>query len=269
MGNLGMELNLENTWKWEDGKVSKFKIGDQVKIVDRGEQYRAYQEWVFRYAPKYYSRFKRENEGDNNDKGEIVAMGNHLSFTGDKLLLLDIGYSMCLINEKGVELVEKSKYKVGDKVRVVSYLNDDLDPEVGVSDSMLRMRGKVVTISEITSRGNYRLEEDDDDWTWTDNMLEPILDNVHYKCPHCGNNSTKEEWEEQEQYSEITFEALVELLREEGNNYKVNVKHECDEVFFLMDEFSYFDDIIRKASGLGTTNLSDLFSKGRWFIQKA
>ena len=56
-----MELNLENTWIWEDGKVSKFKIGDQVKIVDEGEQYTTYQEWVFRYAPKYYSRFKREH----------------------------------------------------------------------------------------------------------------------------------------------------------------------------------------------------------------
>ena len=76
MGNLGMELNLENTWKWEDGKVSKFKVGD--------------------------------------------------------------------------------------KVRVVSYLNDEIDPEVGVVDSMLRMRGKTATISKVTGSGCYEIKEDDD-----------------------------------------------------------------------------------------------------------
>lgn len=66
------------------------------------------------------------------------------------------------------------KYKVGDKVRV----REDLvkrglyGGEIAVSD-MVNMRRMTVTIGDVGERG-YGIEEDPYGYTWTDEMLEPV-----------------------------------------------------------------------------------------------
>lgn len=66
------------------------------------------------------------------------------------------------------------KYKVGDKVRV----REDLvkrglyGGEIAVSD-MVNMRRMTVTIGDVGEMG-YGIEEDPYGYTWTDEMLEPV-----------------------------------------------------------------------------------------------
>lgn len=70
------------------------------------------------------------------------------------------------------------KYKVGDKVRV----REDLvkrrlyGGEIAVSD-MVNMRRMTVTIGDVDERG-YGIEEDPYGYTWTDEMLEPVEDEL-------------------------------------------------------------------------------------------
>lgn len=70
------------------------------------------------------------------------------------------------------------KYKVGDKVRV----REDLvkrglyGGEIAVSD-MVNMRRMTVTIGDVGERG-YGIEEDPYGYTWTDEMFEPVEDEL-------------------------------------------------------------------------------------------
>ena len=82
-------------------------------------------------------------------------------------------------------------YKVGDKVRV----REDL--EVGKKygrqvfvDSMKRYRGEVTEVVSAWNDG-YHLKEDDENWEWTDEMLEPIEDPIITKILERNNKPVK------------------------------------------------------------------------------
>ena len=67
------------------------------------------------------------------------------------------------------------RYKVGDSVRV----KPDLDRSYSVltcsvTTDMMRMKGKIYNIAEISENGNYKLCTDDDYWYFTAEMLEPV-----------------------------------------------------------------------------------------------
>lgn len=66
------------------------------------------------------------------------------------------------------------KYKVGDKVRVRKDLvvGEQYGGET-VADDMVDMRGMVVTIEEVDGSG-YGIKEGLDDYNWTDEMFEPV-----------------------------------------------------------------------------------------------
>lgn len=78
------------------------------------------------------------------------------------------------------------KYKVGDKVRVRQW--DDMVEEFGVwagaintpessfDEGMRLYCGTIVTIKEVKNNNSYYIEEDDEDWFWTDEMFEPYED---------------------------------------------------------------------------------------------
>ena len=75
------------------------------------------------------------------------------------------------------------KYKVGDKVRVRQW--DDMAKEFGESagsidtpacsfeENMRLYCGTIVTIKEVKNDELYYIEEDNEDWYWTDEMFEP------------------------------------------------------------------------------------------------
>lgn len=66
------------------------------------------------------------------------------------------------------------RHKVGDKVRV----REDYYGKAFVED-MEKFKGKVVTISDITSVSGeeYHIEEDGERYFWTDGMFEPVAEN--------------------------------------------------------------------------------------------
>ena len=67
------------------------------------------------------------------------------------------------------------KYKVGDKVRVREDLvmGGNYGGSVAVDD-MTDMCGNVVTIERVGEAFGYYIEEDPDDYCWTDEMFEPV-----------------------------------------------------------------------------------------------
>lgn len=69
------------------------------------------------------------------------------------------------------------KHEIGEIVRIKSdleygvlYANEDGNTEVVVSE-MLHFGGEIAKISEIRN-GYYILEDDKEEWYWTDEMLE-------------------------------------------------------------------------------------------------
>lgn len=69
------------------------------------------------------------------------------------------------------------KYKVGDKVRVRKdlVLGKDYENFTFVG-TMEKLRGKFVTIKNAFT-DSYYIEEDTDEYSWTDEMLEPVITN--------------------------------------------------------------------------------------------
>ena len=67
------------------------------------------------------------------------------------------------------------KYKVGDKVKVRSDLvEDSVYGDNDVVSEMLKFLGNIMTIKQVDEQCYY-LEEDDERWCWTDEMLEEGL----------------------------------------------------------------------------------------------
>lgn len=66
------------------------------------------------------------------------------------------------------------KYKVGDKVRVRSDLKNDVSYGSQCTvEEMMDYKGSVVTISEV-GQTCYQIEGDEEGWSWTDEMFEPV-----------------------------------------------------------------------------------------------
>ncbi len=67
------------------------------------------------------------------------------------------------------------KYKVGDKVRIREDLVMGWNYGGSVAvDDMTDMAGSVVTIEKVGERFGYCIEEDPDNYCWTDEMFEPV-----------------------------------------------------------------------------------------------
>ena len=66
------------------------------------------------------------------------------------------------------------KYKVGDKVRVISILKaGEKYGDKKFTKCMEKYRGEVVTISKVYCN-MYFIKEDYEGWYWTDEMFEPV-----------------------------------------------------------------------------------------------
>lgn len=75
-----------------------------------------------------------------------------------------------------------AKYKVGDRVRIVSKRTGYMSP----SGDMDKYLGTVMTIAETHDRNSYKMEEDSNDngkhgWYWYDEMIEGLADEA---TPH-------------------------------------------------------------------------------------
>ena len=94
-------------------------ICDKVKVVDRGNNYSTYPEFIKHYAPQYCNLYKDNgNYFDNNELNcvyTVVAKGEHLKDYQD-LLLIKNNDRVFIIKEEGVEKImefAKSYLKTG------------------------------------------------------------------------------------------------------------------------------------------------------------
>lgn len=68
------------------------------------------------------------------------------------------------------------KYKIGDKVKVRSDLKNDVSYGSQCTvEEMMDYKGNVVTISEV-AQTRYQIEENEEEWSWTDEMFEGLVE---------------------------------------------------------------------------------------------
>src|SRR5574344_2585046 len=75
------------------------------------------------------------------------------------------------------------KFKVGDKVRIRKDLNlyNDYD-KCGAVSEMLEYKGDIATILKVSELSNcYKINIDNQQWHWTDEMFEPVEDTIEYQ----------------------------------------------------------------------------------------
>lgn len=139
--------------------MSKFKIGDKVRFV---------------------GDIKKHEQYDNDDNYIGDFMKEHEVFTieyytGTFYKIKENPFWS--FNENELELV-KSKYKFGDKVKVKEDLVADKWYGRDIfTEEMLKYKGMITQIEDIFENGKYTLK-DCDYWSFTDEMLEPVLDNT-------------------------------------------------------------------------------------------
>ena len=88
--------------------------------------------------------------------------------------------------------MEVVKFKVGDKVRVREDLvvGERYSGEIFIRP-MCGFRGKIVEIDDVWDFGGYDLKEDDENWLFTEEMLEPIEDPLVKKNKERNNKPVK------------------------------------------------------------------------------
>ena len=70
-------------------------------------------------------------------------------------------------------------FQVGDRVRVIDYLEDDPHNSVGIDDGMFEYAGKEATITEVFEREfddtpSYSINIDNGDYFWDAFLLDPV-----------------------------------------------------------------------------------------------
>ena len=215
----------------------KLKVGDEVLILDRGRQYSSYNTWVEFHAPTYRDRFRKFNTGDNGDIGIIVSTGKHLLFNED-LVLVDLGYTLCLINVEGVELLKtKIKYTLDEVIRIM--LDD-----------------KTVKFSKVGEKKQCYVQRKGDHIVW-------LGENQRGQTLELG--GIDDEWELYGEEYSITFMELCKIIQDSDCTIKVRVEH----MEYTDSDFDYFDDYISEMSqSLYPTDLAEVFTTGKWYYRE-
>lgn len=70
-------------------------------------------------------------------------------------------------------------FQVGDRVRVIDYIEDDPHNSVGIDTGMYEYAGKEATITDVMERDyadhpSYFIDIDDGDYYWDAFLLEPV-----------------------------------------------------------------------------------------------
>lgn len=166
----------------------KYKVGDKVKIRSDlvvGKN----------YGNGYMFR---------NDMARYMGKEVTISRVGDDFYKIkdDVDY-WSWVDEMFEDV--KTKYKVGDKVRV---RKDLVHGKVygGQTFYMDDWKGKIVTISSVNSNGYYEIAEEDDKWWWTDEMFEDVSEtptdgkiqtvDVGYYLAFCGHRVIKDVYQD-------------------------------------------------------------------------
>ena len=153
------------------------------------------------------------------------------------------------------------KYKVGDKVKVRSDLQDgEIYGCYDFSEGMEKYKGKNVTIS-FALDGCYDIEEDRGKYTWTDKMFEGLVDDeltaekaIRLKAEMCANTYCNEcrsgkrnngEGIDCCEFSQKYPERVIEILKQwKKDHEKKEVETEIVDLIRIMKEEGDFETCI-------------------------
>ena len=131
------------------------------------------------------------------------------------------------------------KYKVGDKVKV----REDL--KIGKSynkktfvDSMEKYKGQIVTI-KVVYGDRYRIEEDNQDWYWTDEMLEDIEEEMNLE------DFLNALWKNPEIIIN-KFSNMYEECKKVNEDLKTKLKNKQSEIDFLKGQISVYEKFLKR-----------------------
>lgn len=104
--------------------IMKFNVGDNVKIVDKGEVYSTYNRWVGKHVPnKYKSFWAKGIEPNKADTYTIIACGNHKDYPSSMLYYIqnDNTKQCFIIGEEGIKMSRKN-----DITKYIKRIGQDL-----------------------------------------------------------------------------------------------------------------------------------------------
>jgi len=90
--------------------MSKFQIGDRVKVEDGGNCYAHYQDFICKYAPTYLTKWLKGEHVATGTMGQVVASARHLSFSrydGFLCIILADSGKVYIVGEVGLSLVAR------------------------------------------------------------------------------------------------------------------------------------------------------------------
>jgi hypothetical protein len=86
----------------------ELKKGDKVVVVDSGECYSTYEEWVKKFAPALFEEWKRGfRDARNGRKGIVLATAPHTSYGHNLCFVRGENDTLFLISERGLKLIER------------------------------------------------------------------------------------------------------------------------------------------------------------------
>lgn len=184
----------------------KFKIKDKVKIVDGGEAYTIYNEWVDKHVPSKYKSFWAQGiEPNKSDTYTIIAYGNHDNSPWRKLYYIqnDNTKQCFIISEEGIEMISENKITTYIK----SIGQDLIDRADDITRDIKNVRSITIhsditpdTILNYSIDTNYRVPIavsfdcndnilDDEEKEYLRGVIKPFRNKIKYivKKPSCNN----------------------------------------------------------------------------------
>lgn len=210
--------------------MSKFKIGDKVRFI---------------------GDIKKHEQYDNNDNyiGDFIKQYDSFTiknFTGLYYELKENPFWS--FDENELELV-KTKYKIGDKVKVREDLICGVDYGIETFvDEMEKYKGKITQIKKVFSDGEYWLK-DCNGWWFADEMLEPVLDNPILDNPI--KEFTIDDLEDAPLGTKITIDNKKEFVKIDNKNFEdaehcLSIGEEILNDLTLEEEYSFIGYKITK-----------------------
>ena len=130
------------------------------------------------------------------------------------------------------------KYKVGDKVKVREDL--EVDKRYGTEEFIEEMeeyKGKIVTIDTV-NEDDYYIEEDKQSWSWTDEMLEDIEEEMNLE------DFLNALWKNPEIIIN-KFSNMYEECKKVNEDLKVELKNKQSEIDFLKGQISVYEKFLK------------------------
>lgn len=80
-------------------------VGSTVKIINSGQTYSAYTQWVEKYCPKYRYKFTYSISPKNGFIGKVVAYAHHSNENSPMLAAVTDGANLFIVGEKGLKVI--------------------------------------------------------------------------------------------------------------------------------------------------------------------